>query len=37
MTGFIVLAAILVLALLAPRYGADTRDLRDHPWESRRD
>jgi hypothetical protein len=35
MTALIILAAIVVLAVLAPRYGADSRDLRDHPWESR--
>ena len=34
MTFLVVIAAVVVLAVLAPRYGADRRDLRDHPWES---
>jgi uncharacterized protein (DUF2236 family) len=33
MTLLIVLAAIVALAVLAPKYGADSRNLRDHPWE----
>jgi hypothetical protein len=28
-----VLAVILTIAALAPRYGRDSRGLRDHPWE----
>jgi hypothetical protein len=35
MTFLIVIAAIIVVAALAPRFGADSRDLRDHPWERR--
>jgi uncharacterized protein involved in exopolysaccharide biosynthesis len=31
----VVIAAVVVLAVLAPRYGADTRGLVDHPWEPR--
>lgn len=31
MIAILVLAAFVVLAVLAPRYGADSRDLRDHP------
>ena len=33
MTFLIVIAAIVVLAALAPKYGTDNRNLRDHPWE----
>jgi hypothetical protein len=33
MTVLAVIAAIVGLAVLAPLYGADRRDLRDHPWE----
>jgi hypothetical protein len=33
MTIILLLAAIVVLAILAPKYGADSRNLRDHPWE----
>lgn len=35
MTFLVVIAAIVVVAVLAPRFGADTRHLRDHPWEHR--
>ena len=35
MAFFVVIAAIVVIAALAPRYGADRRNLRDHPWEPR--
>jgi hypothetical protein len=37
MTFFIVIALIIALAALAPRFGADSRNLRDHPWERLRD
>lgn len=30
---FVFLVVILALAVLAPRFGADSRDLRDHDWE----
>jgi hypothetical protein len=33
MTFLAVLAVIVLIAALAPRYGSDSRDLRDHPWE----
>jgi hypothetical protein len=33
MTAILLLALILLLAVLAPRLGADSRDLRDHPWQ----
>jgi hypothetical protein len=35
MTWIVVVAAIVVLAVLAPRYGADSRGLDDHSWEPR--
>jgi hypothetical protein len=35
MTFLAVIAAVVVLAVLAPRFGVDSRDLRDHPWEPR--
>jgi hypothetical protein len=35
MTAILVLALLLLLAVLAPRSGADSRDLRDHPWQTR--
>ena len=35
MTGLVVIAAIVVLAVLAPLYGADRRGLVDHQWEPR--
>ena len=28
-----IVLVILAIAALAPRLGADSRDLRDHPWE----
>jgi hypothetical protein len=33
----VVLLVLILLAVLAPRYGVDSRDLRDHPWEARPD
>jgi hypothetical protein len=36
MTAIIFLALFIAIAVLAPRFGADSRDLRDHPWESHR-
>ena len=33
MTFFVVIAIIIAAAALAPRFGTDSRDLRDHPWE----
>jgi hypothetical protein len=33
MTFLIVIAAIVALAALAPRFGTDSRSLQDHPWE----
>jgi hypothetical protein len=33
MTFFLVIAFITAVAALAPRFGADNRNLRDHPWE----
>jgi hypothetical protein len=33
MTIILLLAAIVALAALAPKYGADSRNLQDHPWE----
>jgi hypothetical protein len=32
----LLIALAVLLALAAPRYGVDSRDLRDHPWESGR-
>ena len=29
----LVLVLFVALPMLALRYGADSRDLRDHPWE----
>ncbi len=29
------LVLFVLIAALAPRYGVDSRDLRDHPWERR--
>jgi hypothetical protein len=37
MTFFLVIAFIIAVAALAPRFGADSRNLRDHPWERLRD
>jgi hypothetical protein len=31
----LILLVVSALAVLAPRYGVDSRDRRDHPWESR--
>jgi len=28
-----VIAVIIAVAALAPRFGVDSRGLRDHPWE----
>jgi hypothetical protein len=36
MTVIAFLALFVLIAALAPRFGADSRDLRDHPWEQRR-
>jgi hypothetical protein len=33
MTFLIVIAVIVAVAALAPRFGADSRRLQDHPWE----
>ena len=33
MTFLLVIAFIVTVAALAPRFGADSRGLRDHPWE----
>jgi hypothetical protein len=35
MTAIIVLLLIIGIAALAPRFGMDSRDMRDHPWENR--
>jgi hypothetical protein len=35
MTAILFLALFATIAALAPRYGADSRNLRDHPWERR--
>lgn len=35
MTLLLILIAAIALAYLAPRYGVDSRDLRDHPWTTR--
>jgi hypothetical protein len=35
MTILVVIAALVVLAVVAPRHGADRRGLADHPWEPR--
>ena len=35
MTAIIVVALIIAIAALAPWLGADSRNLRDHPWEPR--
>jgi hypothetical protein len=29
----LLIALTVLLALAAPRYGVDSRDLHDHPWE----
>ncbi len=36
MTFFIVIAVLLAIAALAPFFGADSRNLQDHPWEQLR-
>jgi hypothetical protein len=36
MTAIFFLILFIAIAALAPHFGADSRDLRDHPWESRR-
>jgi hypothetical protein len=33
MTFFLVIAFVIAVAALAPRFGADSRKLQDHPWE----
>jgi hypothetical protein len=30
----IMFIALTALAILGPLYGKDSRDLRDHPWET---
>jgi hypothetical protein len=35
MTVIFFLALFIAIAALAPVFGADSRDLRDHPWEPR--
>ncbi len=35
MTFIAILTLIIAIAALAPRYGVDSRDLRDHAWERR--
>jgi len=29
----LLIALVVLLALAAPRFGVDSRDLHDHPWE----
>ncbi len=29
----LLIALVVLLALTAPRFGADSRNLQDHPWE----
>jgi hypothetical protein len=36
MTAIFFLALFIAIAALAPRFGKDSRNLRDHPWESHR-
>ena len=36
MTAIFFLTLFIAIAALAPHFGADSRNLRDHPWESRR-
>jgi hypothetical protein len=33
MTLIAFLVLFVLIAALAPRFGVDSRDLRDHPWE----
>jgi hypothetical protein len=33
MTIIFVIAFMVAVAALAPRFGADSRNLQDHPWE----
>ena len=35
MTAIFFLVVFIAIAALAPHFGADSRNLRDHPWESR--
>jgi hypothetical protein len=35
MTAIFFLVLIIAIAALAPKFGADSRGLRDHPWEPR--
>jgi hypothetical protein len=35
MTAILFVSLFIAIAALAPWFGADSRDLRDHPWESR--
>jgi hypothetical protein len=33
MTAIFFIGLIIAIAALAPWFGADSRNLRDHPWE----
>jgi hypothetical protein len=33
MTFLLVIAVVIAVAALAPRFGADSRNLQDHSWE----
>jgi hypothetical protein len=35
MTAILFISLFIVIAALAPWFGADSRGLRDHPWEPR--
>jgi hypothetical protein len=35
MTTIFFISLFIAIAALAPFFGRDTRDLRDHPWEPR--
>jgi hypothetical protein len=34
MTAIFFVSLFIAIAALAPWFGTDSRDLRDHPWES---
>jgi hypothetical protein len=36
MTVIFFLALFIAIAALAPHFGKDSRNLRDHPWEGHR-
>ena len=36
MTAIFFLALLIAIAALAPIFGKDSRNLRDHPWENHR-